>query len=682
MKIQLYKRILKNREGEVVCYLIFGILRCLLIFVPQFGYIHPDEFFQSVEVMSGVQLYEKSLKDLLKTFFPFTGDEFRLDVRRTWEFNATFPVRSVVVPFLTQRIPFSFLNLVSMYTKYYCNIELRTSYMLLIYPRLIMLLISFINDYCLIQICRNYNLRHQTRLMVLSTSYVLLIYGTRTFSNTIEMALCSILLYLVSDCMIHSRTVIFQKEFLEEKYAKAQSTVEKVKMFKLLLSLPAHSMDKCWIISNLCVIGIFNRPTFFAFGAPMVFHWLFRGMGTRSVTFLDFNLRMVALILTGIPLLCLCILVDSFYFHYISLAEINLLDVSLNNFVVTPLNFIKYNLDPAKTAEHGTHVRATHVLVNIPLLFHVLGVISIVSVGTMVYHFCCKEYRYLPRSQSFMGLMLSAILTPVVLLSFINHQEARFLLPITLPMVMVYAPRLKNQLSLKVNPFRRETKWTRLIFSKLSSVKISSKQLIKIWIGINVTLTLFYGFFHQGGVYQLSDYFSKIIPVQDDKVHIHLVTSYIYHMPQCFLLQPNTDILYTNPATKQKFYKSKRFFLYEYGSMELELLFKRLEIILKSGAGKRKHVYLAVPSSLSHSLHQIFVKNNHTNLIHRTVKTFYPHLSTEAMPYLHFNNELETDFVKDLCYLYDNLNSILSTLGSIVSLVHQFGLALYKIELK
>jgi GPI mannosyltransferase 4 len=612
------------------------------------------------------------------------GDEFLLEHGRTWEFNNTFPIRSIVVPFITQRIPFSILNIICIYSRYYLNIELRTSYMLLIYPRLIMLIFSFINDYCLYSICRNYNLRFQTRLMVLSSSYVLLIYGTRTFSNTIEMTLCSILLYLVSDCMINSSTIIFQKEFLEEKYAKAHSTVEKVKLFKLLLSLPSHSMDKCMIISNLCVLGIFNRPTFFAFGAPLVFHWLFRGMGTRSVAFFDFNLRITLLILSGVPLLCLCILVDSFYYHYISMAEVNLLSLSLENFVVTPLNFIKYNLDPVNTAEHGAHFKLTHILVNIPLLFHVLGVVSIFSIGTMAYQFCNKDYRYLPRSQSFMGLMLSAILVPVVLLSFINHQEARFLLPITMPMVLVYAPKLKLGLGLKQNPFQKDTLITRLLYEKILSVKITSKQLIKAWVGLNLILSLFYGFCHQGGVYQLTDHFSKMIPRQEDTVHIHLITSHIYSMPQCFLLQPNTKILYTNPSTKQKFYKSKRFFLYEYGSMDLDLLYKRIELVLShklTDKTSRKEVYLAVPSSLCDELDWIFYKNNNrTQLTNQKVKTFYPHLSTEAMPHFVSTNEPTDD--NDLCYLYDNVNPIFSIFKSVVSLAHQFGLALYKIELK
>jgi len=34
-------------------YFFLALLRLVLVFVPQLGYVHPDEFFQSVEVMTG-----------------------------------------------------------------------------------------------------------------------------------------------------------------------------------------------------------------------------------------------------------------------------------------------------------------------------------------------------------------------------------------------------------------------------------------------------------------------------------------------------------------------------------------------------------------------------------------------------------------------------------------------------
>ncbi len=49
------------------------VYRIVMVFMPQSGYIHPDEFFQSVEVV--------------------TGDVLGTDTVRTWEFNVTAPIR-------------------------------------------------------------------------------------------------------------------------------------------------------------------------------------------------------------------------------------------------------------------------------------------------------------------------------------------------------------------------------------------------------------------------------------------------------------------------------------------------------------------------------------------------------------------------------------------------------------
>lgn len=34
-------------------YFFFIVIRIVLVFIPQYGYIHPDEFFQTTEVISG-----------------------------------------------------------------------------------------------------------------------------------------------------------------------------------------------------------------------------------------------------------------------------------------------------------------------------------------------------------------------------------------------------------------------------------------------------------------------------------------------------------------------------------------------------------------------------------------------------------------------------------------------------
>jgi phosphatidylinositol glycan class Z len=132
---------------------------------------------------------------------------FDIEVTRSWEFNTTFPIRSIALPYLAVGLPYSFLKYVAPFISFWFNISLRTPYMLLVLPRLFACLLSFVSDYSLYRICCLYSQNYRARLLTLASSYITLVYGTRTFSNTTEMALNSLLLYVVAYCMRHSDQV-------------------------------------------------------------------------------------------------------------------------------------------------------------------------------------------------------------------------------------------------------------------------------------------------------------------------------------------------------------------------------------------------------------------------------------------------------------------------------------------
>uniref|UniRef100_A0A1B0GHJ2 Mannosyltransferase n=1 Tax=Lutzomyia longipalpis TaxID=7200 RepID=A0A1B0GHJ2_LUTLO len=671
MKINSYLRaIAHTKDRTLFRYFLLVALRIALVFIPQTGYIHPDEFFQALE--------------------PMAGDEFHLEVVRTWEFNATFPIRSVVVPFGIIKLPFNIFKFINGYTIYFLGVNLISSYALLVFPRFCMCLLSFVCDYSMFRICRVYGLRHEMRLLMLGSSYVMLVFGTRTFSNTVEMILVAILLCFVSECMLLSNTVIKQTEILYDKYQEATKIVEKVKIFKLKSALPAHSFNRCFLIASLCVVGVFNRPTFLFFGMPIVFFWLLRGLGTKTITFLDFNVRVGLFVLSAVPVLLLCTLVDSLYFGYLTLEEVEKLDIGINNFVFTPLNFIRYNINPSNTALHGIHPWYLHVLVNIPLLFNVLGIVAITSAIVFLFRFSRGEYSSLPRAQSIVGLMTVACVTPTILLSLINHQEPRFLIPVLLPIVLLHAPKFHSGFFYE-NPFRLRNTLTEFIYEKFLSVE-ASKRYLKVWCIANIVCTLFFGFLHQGGVIQLTNHIAREIDTRGNDVNIHLVTSHIYSVPMSILRIPSSKLLYTNPYNGQKFKREKRFFLYEYGGMEMRMLYKRLKLILdvnelKLVGRKQKYaLFLAIPSSLTDDLNMAFYGSNSTLMQHKQVRVFYPHLSTEAMPsaFRRHPCEVNTDFfeIDDTCSAFDkdDAYSVDTILRQFSSVVHQFGLVLYRIE--
>lgn len=58
MKITRYFKTIRIENKLLRNYYTLAFIRLCLVFVPQIGYIHPDEFFQSVEVMAGKFSYD------------------------------------------------------------------------------------------------------------------------------------------------------------------------------------------------------------------------------------------------------------------------------------------------------------------------------------------------------------------------------------------------------------------------------------------------------------------------------------------------------------------------------------------------------------------------------------------------------------------------------------------------
>ncbi|XP_072264288.1 GPI mannosyltransferase 4 isoform X2 [Pyxicephalus adspersus] len=143
-----------------------SLLRVIWCLAPQKGYLHPDEFFQSPEVMA--------------------GDILDLDTNRPWEFLPVFPCRTVLIPLLTSGTAFWIVGILH-------QMGLQTvfnySYILLVLPRLFITVLSFLLDYTVYRVASVCALNPWKALLLLSASHVTLVFYTRTISNAIEGAL-------------------------------------------------------------------------------------------------------------------------------------------------------------------------------------------------------------------------------------------------------------------------------------------------------------------------------------------------------------------------------------------------------------------------------------------------------------------------------------------------------------
>ncbi|KAI9832057.1 MAG: alpha 1,2 mannosyltransferase, partial [Thelocarpon superellum] len=200
------------------------------------------------------------------------------------------------------------------------------------------------------------------------------------------------------------------------------------------------SVLACSLLASLAVFGVFNRITFPAF--------LFIP-GLRLFPHMARNpLSLITLITVGALTLTLAVCLDTSFYTPGRLT----LSTFLHNPVITPLNNLLYNSDTMNLAAHGLHPYYQHFVVNLPQL---LGPAYLLLVA-------------FPR----FTLPLASALSGIVVLSLVQHQEARFLIP-TIPLI-------------------------------LSSVRLPPRRYVRAWwtawIGFNVVMGLLMGTYHQGGV--------------------------------------------------------------------------------------------------------------------------------------------------------------------------------------
>ncbi|XP_027324249.2 GPI mannosyltransferase 4 [Anas acuta] len=410
---------------------VLAALRAGWCLLPQAGYLHPDEFFQSPEVMA--------------------GDILNLQVYYPWEFHSSSPCRTVVFPLMTSGVTYWVVK--SLQQLDICS-SCINSYTLLVSPRLLFTIFSFVLDYSVYQLAPSWEADPWKALVLLAGSYVTLVFYTRTFTNTLEGLLFALLLVLVSS-------------------NKSDSS-----------SLKPTSSPLIGIVTTA---GFFNRPTFLAFALMPLLYWA--GLNVDSQKSIKTIINPLLKLIT-----CACftavvfITADTLYFtsvgldNFYSIKKSSLFDViaQLNHkMVVTPLNFLSYNLNPHNLAQHGSHPRVTHFTVNGIMLFGILHILAIGAGFKMLKKYIYQlmrvksYYRGSPRvfvhSEGNPKLLLFYFV-PLAFLSLFSHQEPRFLIPLILPLVLFNTSQ------------NRAMKWKPVI------------------IIFNVLGALVFGWLHQGGL--------------------------------------------------------------------------------------------------------------------------------------------------------------------------------------
>jgi hypothetical protein len=118
--------------------------------------------------------------------------------------------------------------------------------------------------------------------------------------------------------------------------------------------------------------------------------------------------------------------------------------------VFTPLNSLLYNLNADNLAQHGLHPRVTHFCVNMPMLCGPLALVALVSCLRGWTGGKCQKGSGGSGGMDGTGVadvrkcVGACAVAGVGILSCAPHQEPRFLLPVVLPMTLLYSTFLQD----------------------------------------------------------------------------------------------------------------------------------------------------------------------------------------------------------------------------------------------
>lgn len=433
--------LIKCRREPRIIALILALVRIAICFWPQTGYIHPDEFFQSSDIIG--------------------GNYFKSRIQPVWEFTTDKPIRSMLIPSLLNSVAFKLVT----------NIKREHSaYWLLVAPRLIYTLLSFVVDYCLYKLCQYYSSRGLWYLpvsIIFQSSFVCLGCMTRTFSNVPEVVLFAILLVVVCRLIRPRFRIVF---VTPTRSRPAHETVKR-----------STQLTSSILIGFIVTLGLFNRPTFPCFALVPLIYWFIESLKRNSHNIgLTMWRVLLPVAISSTMTLILLTTFDTYYYKdletiktavsYLVGLKFNLFYKHLqSNWILTPYNFIRYNTNVNNLAKYGLHAPYIHMLVNIPFAFNILGLMFYAKLITLMVG--AGVYRLIFSTHRVYALMILSTLTSTILLSFIPHQEFRFLLPLIVPLTYAFAFNV-----------------------------YTSNRWLSVWLSFNLLILIFYSSIHQSGV--------------------------------------------------------------------------------------------------------------------------------------------------------------------------------------
>ena len=379
------------------------LLRFLLALAP--GYLHPDEYFQSLEPAASLVL--------------------GIRTQPAWEWSpataSSRPIRSWLVPVLSCALP---MRLVAALSRVFGpDLPSIDGAAVLWATRLWMCTLSLLQDACLVGVCRANAWPVRPALLTFASCWPTLVLSSRPFSNTLESLALALALLVATRAPPDARA--------------DRGTL---------------------LLGVLLAAGCMCRFTFVLFWLPLLGLRPGRRAATAAATAgaaaRAAAARLARLLLGALPTAAALLLLDC----WLHAGDCR----GAPWRCIAPLNALLYNIDPTNLQRHGLHPRASHLLLHLPLL---LGPAALLPAAEAV----ARAARLVaPRggggggggdpaspaaavgtTAARRGAVLRALLLlPLAALSCAPHQEARFLLPLLLPAAALYGAPLGRRRAL------------------------------------------------------------------------------------------------------------------------------------------------------------------------------------------------------------------------------------------
>ncbi|XP_041483000.1 GPI mannosyltransferase 4-like [Lytechinus variegatus] len=578
------------------------VLRFIWCIWPQKSYVDPAEFFEGTDKLAA------------RIFgFPSTSAP---------GYDTPKPQTTIFFPYITAGFGFHVLRKLGEIGL--VTVNERT---LLIAPRLAITAVSLLCDSCIYNIATILGQDAGACMIIFASSFVTLVFMTRNMTHVISACTFALLLLLVVD----SRK--------SQLVPKTPSKDKKGKEKKMVKRDPNHGF---WL-GVFVLEGVFNHPSFFIYYLiPMAF-WLTGSASQLSSGALRTVLHNLASLLPGIITMGTFLLIlDSTFYGTLDAQIIldpnklleNLNSGLLRNLTVTPLNFLQYNFLDAPLE---IRPKLAHLLFNLPLLFFPL-VICFISEIFLVYSGADTKDRKTFSTSTSRAFFALVFTTPLLVFSLLPDQDPKLLLPLIIPLVLLYAEYVVYPATGMPNA---------------------------PWIIWNVLFGLIFGVVLQGGmVPALKDIKTTVTaPVVDKPILYHYV---FYHTPT-----PPEYLLALPPQGVRSHHPSHQFLIHDLGTMDRYDMHQMIGSLLRDdkSAGEspsfKKEIYVIAPASIDALFCRINVK-----FTYKLVKSFSPHLDLNEPPYLFPNYVCNAE--KDRSYFRMGIRDRIPAL---------FSLNMYKVEI-